>query len=121
MLVTTGAQPERPNVGAWPRIMTKIILGAISLVVVICHASWKWGGAGGKSYPGTFGTVGPVFFGALLLWPMFAVSAVCIATTLFGPPSPGKSKTRAIFFLPIILYGIYFLVVGGSSFRAGAG
>jgi len=101
-------------------MIARTILGFTSLIVVACHASWKWAGAGGKSYPGTFGTVGPAFFGAVLLWPMFAVSAICISIILFGNRSPNRSKAVALLFVPIILYGIYFLIVGGSGLRAGA-
>ena len=96
-----------------------IWLGSFSLLVVLLHAAWKWGGAGGTSYPGTVGTVGPAFFGALLLWPMFITSCVCIAIILLRPRTPGKPKTVALLFAPIILYGIYFLIFGGSGGRAG--
>jgi len=94
-------------------------LGGFSLLVVFLHASWKWGGAGGTSSPGTFGPVGPVFFVALLLWPMFLTSCVCVATILLRLRTPEKSKTVALLFVPIILYGIYFLIFGGSGERAG--
>jgi hypothetical protein len=96
-----------------------ILIGFFSLIVVALHASWKWAGAGGTSYPGTFGTLGPAFFGALLLWPMFVVSCICFAIILMRAPSPEKPKTVALLFVPIILYGVYFLIVGGSSERAG--
>ena len=101
-------------------VITRMLVGIASLVVVVCHASWKWAGAGGHSYPGTFGTVGPVFFVALLLWPMFAVSALYIPIILFGRRSEHNPKTVAILFVPMLLYGIYFLIVGGSGLRAGA-
>jgi hypothetical protein len=38
-----------------------VCLGGFSLLVVLSHAAWKWGGAGGKSYEGTIGTLGPAF------------------------------------------------------------
>jgi hypothetical protein len=38
---------------------------------------------------------------------------------LFRPGAPERSKAIALFFLPIIIYGIYFLIVGGSGERAG--
>jgi len=98
---------------------SRILTGIGSLVVVACHAAWKWAGAGGTSYPGTIGTLGPVFFIALLLWPMFAVSTVYFGSILLGAHSADRPKVTAALFLPIIVYGIYFLVVGGSGERAG--
>jgi len=94
-------------------------LGGFSLLVVLLHAAWKWGGAGGTSSPGTFGPVGPAFFVALLLWPMFVTSCACVGIILFRLRTPEKSKAVALLFVPIILYGIYFLIFGGSGERAG--
>jgi cytochrome c biogenesis factor len=94
-------------------------LGAFSLLVVLLHASWKWGGAGGTSSPGAFGPVGPAFLVALLLWPMFITSCICVIAILTRPRTPEKPKAVALLFVPIILYGIYFLIFGGSGERAG--
>jgi hypothetical protein len=94
-------------------------LGGLSLLVVFLHAAWKWGGAGGTSSPGAFGPIGPAFIVALLLWPMFVTSCICVAAILFQPRTPEKSKAVALLFVPIILYGIYFLIFGGSGERAG--
>ena len=94
-------------------------LGVFSLLVLLCDAAWRWGGAGGTSYPGAVGTVGPVFFAALLLWPMFVTSGICVAIILFRPRMPEKPKAVALLFVPIIVYGIYFLIFGGSGERAG--
>lgn len=96
-----------------------IWLGVFSLLVALLHASWKWGGAGGASSPGAFGPVGPAFFTALLLWPMFLTSCVCVAVILLRPRAPEKPKVVALLFVPIILYGIYFLIFGDSGERAG--
>jgi hypothetical protein len=96
-----------------------IWFGIFSLLVVLAHAAWKWAGAGGMSYIGTIGTLGPAYFGAILLWPTFAISCVCVGIILFRPGAPERSKAIAFFFLPIIIYGIYFLIVGGSGERAG--
>ena len=94
-------------------------LGAFSSLVVLLHAAWKWGGAGGTSLPGGFGPVGPDFRIALLLWPMFITSCICVIAILARPRSPEKSEAVALLFVPIILYGIYSLIFGGSGERAG--
>jgi hypothetical protein len=93
-------------------------LGAFSLLVVLFHAAWKWGGAGGTSSPGTYGPVGPAFFLALLLWPMFVASCISVVVILMRQRSE-RSRVVGLLFLPIILYGIYFLIFGGSGERAG--
>jgi|SRR5579862_2126380 len=95
------------------------IFGCFSLVVVALHAAWKWGGAGGTAYVGTVGTLGPAYFGALLLWPVWVVSCICVLAILFGRQPEKRSKTFAWIFAPVILYGVYFLVAGGSGERAG--
>jgi hypothetical protein len=38
---------------------------------------------------------------------------------LFRNASPKTPKAAALLFAPIIFYGIYFLIVGGSGERAG--
>lgn len=95
------------------------ILGLFSFAVIACHVAWKWFGAGGTSYPGTFGTLGPVFFIAMLIWPMFVTACVCVGRMLLQPHSSKRSKLVALLFIPIILYGTYFLIFGGANERAG--
>lgn len=94
------------------------LAGIFSIIVVACHAAWKWGGAGGTSYVGTYGTIGPVFLVAMLLWPTFIASVILAAIILFKE-RPIKGRTTVFFFMPILLYGVYFLIAGGSAIRAG--
>ena len=103
-------------------MMTRIMLGSVSLAVVIVHACWKWGSAGGPSFAGVNGPglFGVVFFAVWLLWPMFVISIVCVAKILFGPYPPSKKITQIALFAPILLYGSYFLIAGGSGLKAGA-
>jgi hypothetical protein len=104
-------------------MITKFVLGVFSLVVIVVHACWKWGQAGGPSYPGVNGPglFGPVFFTVWLLWPMFIVSLICVFSSVFGEQSRGKKLSSVILFIPMLLYGSYFLMAGGSGLRAGAG
>ena len=95
------------------------ILGVLSLLDVALHAAWKWGGAGGKAYPGTVGTLGPAYFAALLLWPTWVVYCICILIILFAGPSKKRPKIVACLFAPAVIYGVYFMVVGGWGERAG--
>lgn len=95
------------------------VLGCLSLVIMAFHAAWKWGGAGGTAYAGTVGTLGPAFFIALLLWPMWLTSCICVPTILFRRQPTSASKALALLFVPLLAYGIYFLIVGGSGERAG--
>jgi hypothetical protein len=94
------------------------VLGCLSLLVVASHAAWKWGGACGTSYPGTTGSLGPIFFAALLLWPCWVIACVSVPVILFRQKSQ-RCKVVALLFAPILIYGIYFLIAGGSGERAG--
>ena len=95
------------------------ILGCLSLAVVAFHAAWKWGGAGGTAYAGTIGTLGPAFFIGLLLWPMWITSLVCVFSILLRKAPTQRAKSVALLFAPILIYGVYFLIAGGSGERAG--
>jgi len=95
------------------------ILGCFTVAVVAFHAAWKWGGAGGTAYVGTIGTLGPAFFIALLLWPMWIISIVCVCIILFRKAPNHSAKAVALLFAPILIYGVYFLIAGGSGERAG--
>jgi len=95
------------------------IFGCFSLVVCMLHAAWKWGGAGGTSYIGTVGTVGPAYFGALLLWPTWIASCICAIAILFRRAATPRWQPVILLFIPLIIYGCYFLVAGGWSERAG--